>query len=62
MAVWEQVLMGMGAFLILFLFWPGVKQAMQRSKQAENPDWQAALLPIGVVVLFVVLLIMLAKS
>ncbi len=62
MAVWEQVLMGMGAFLILFLFWPGVKQAMQRSKQAENPDWQAALLPIGVVVLFVALLIMLAKS
>lgn len=62
MAVWEQVLMGMGAFLIFFLFWPGVKQAMQRSKQVENPDWQTALLPIGVVVLFVVLLIMLAKS
>ncbi|MCH7696365.1 MAG: hypothetical protein IIB73_08745 [Proteobacteria bacterium] len=62
MAVWEQVLMGMGAFLILFLFWPGVKQVMQRSKQVENPDWQSALLPIGVVVLFVVLLIMLAKS
>lgn len=62
MAVWEQVLMGMGAFLILFLFWPGAKQAMQRSKQVENPEWQAALLPIGIVVLFVVLLILLAKS
>ena len=62
MAMWEQVLLGMGAFLILFFFWPGAKAAMESSKQAENPDWQGALLPIGIVVLFVILLIMLAKS
>jgi len=62
MALWEQILMGMVAFAILFFFWPGAKRALEQSKQAENPDWMAALIPIGVVVLFVILLIVMAKS
>jgi hypothetical protein len=62
MALWEQILLGVGAMLMFFFFWPGAKSALQRSKEAENPDWQGALLPIGVVVLFVIVLIMLAKS
>ena len=57
---WEQVLLGIGAFIILFLFWPGAKAAMQRSKEAENPDWQGVLIPIGLVVLFVIFLIFIA--
>jgi cytochrome c oxidase assembly factor CtaG len=61
MAMWEQVLLGIGAFIILFLFWPGAKAAMQRSKEAENPDWQAALIPLGLVILFVCLLIYIAS-
>ena len=62
MAIWEQVLLGMGAFIILFVFWPGTKAAMERSKQAENPDWQGALIPIVVVILFIVLLVYVARS
>jgi len=62
MAVWEQVLLGLGGLLILFLFWPGAKVAMQKSKEAENPDWRGALVPIGLVVLFVIILVMLARS
>lgn len=62
MAGWEQILLGMAALVLLFLFWPGVKAAMQKSKEAENPDWQGALLPIGIVILFVILLIMFAKG
>jgi hypothetical protein len=62
MGMWEQVLLGIGAFIILFLFWPGAKAAMQRSKEAENPDWQGALLPIGLVVLFVIFLIYMARN
>lgn len=62
MAIWEQILLGIGGLVILLLFWPGVKTALERSKQAENPDWKGALLPIGAVVLFVILLILLAKS
>jgi hypothetical protein len=62
MALWEQILLGMGGLLLLFFFWPGVKAAMARSREAENPDWKGALLPIGIVVLFVIVLIMLAKA
>ena len=62
MAMWEQVLLGMGAFVLVFLFWPGAKAAMERSKSAENPDWQGALIPIALVVLFVVFLIFMAKN
>ena len=62
MALWEQILLGMAAFAILFFFWPGAKRALEQSKEAENPDWKGALIPIGVVVLFVILLIVMAKS
>jgi len=62
MSTWEQVLLGIGALILLFFFWPGVKATLERSKQAENKDWKGALLPIGFVVLFVVLLIMMVKS
>ncbi len=62
MAGWEQVLLGMAALVLVFLFWPGVKATMQKSKEAENPDWQGVLLPVGIVILFVILLIMFAKG
>lgn len=62
MAIWEQVLLGIGAFIILFLFWPGAKAAMERSKAAENPDWKGALIPLLLVILFVVLLISVARN
>ena len=62
MAIWEQVLLGIGAVVLVFLFWPGVKVAMQKSRDAENPDWQGALFPIVIVVLFIILLILFARS
>ncbi len=60
--MWEQVLLGLAAVVILFLFWPGAKAAMQKSREAENPDWMGALLPIGAVVLFIAVLIMILRS
>ena len=62
MAVWEQVLLGAAALIMLFLFWPGVKSAIERSRAVENPDWKSALIPLGLVVLFVVLLIAVSRS
>ncbi len=62
MAAWEQVLLGVGALVLVFFFWPGAKAAMAKSREAENPDWKGALIPIGVVVLFIVLLLMFARS
>jgi hypothetical protein len=62
MATWEQILLGIGAFILVFLFWPGIRHVVEKSRQAENPDWRGALLPIGAVVLFVILLIWIVRS
>ena len=62
MAIWEQVLLGIGAFLILLFFWPGAKAALEMSKRAENPDWKGVLIPIAAVILFVILLVMMVRS
>ena len=62
MALWEQVLLGIAAFVIVFLFWPGAKKTMEQSKQAENPDWNGVLLPIGVVIFFIFMLIMISRG
>jgi len=62
MAAWEQVLLGIGGLLILFFFWPGAKAAMEKSKQAENPDWAGVFIPVTAVVIFIVLLVMVARS
>lgn len=55
--IWQLLLFGAGALLIIFLFKPGLKTAFQQSAAAENKDWMGVLLPIGLVVLFVMLLI-----
>lgn len=62
MAMWEQVLLGIAAFAVLFFFWPGAKKALEQSQQAENPDWKGALIPIGFVILFVMFLIVMASA
>ena len=62
MELFEQVLVGILAIAVLFLFWPGAKEAMRKSREAENPDWASALIPIGIVVLFIVFLVILART
>mgnify|MGYP000013503981 FL=1 len=61
METWEQLLVGAFAILLIFLFRPGIKAALEQSRQAEK-DWKGALIPIGMVVLFVILLIAMARS
>ncbi|MCC6207789.1 MAG: hypothetical protein IT488_06525 [Gammaproteobacteria bacterium] len=60
-AWWQQVVLA--AVILLVLWWtlPGIKAALERSRQAEQRDWRGALLPVGVVVIFVLLLIALVR-
>ncbi len=53
---WENILVGVMALGIVFWMWPGVKQAMAQSKQAEK-DWPAFLIPMAIVALFILFLI-----
>jgi hypothetical protein len=61
MEFWQQILLGIGAAVILFLFWPGAKAALEKSRDAENPDWKGVLIPVALVVLFVILLIAITR-
>ena len=49
----------LGAIALGVLFWigPGIKGALQQSREAENKDWRGALIPIIIVVIFVFFLI-----
>ncbi len=48
----------LGALAVLLLFWmqPGIKAAMQKSRQAPT-DWRGLILPMGFVIMFVLFLI-----
>jgi hypothetical protein len=58
---WEILLAGLVAVLIILLFRPGIKAALEHSRQAPK-DWPAVLLPLALVVLFVLLLIAMVRG
>lgn len=44
--------------LMLFYLWPVYKHWQEHSPKAQQGDWGAAILALGAVILFVILLIM----
>ncbi|WAK01941.1 hypothetical protein [Methylobacter sp. YRD-M1] len=52
---WENLLLGVLALLIIFWMRPGIKALLEQSRKAPA-DWQAVLVPLGLVVLFVIFL------
>lgn len=44
--------------LMLFYLWPAYKHWQEHGPKAQKGDWQAAILPLGAVVLFVIVLVM----
>ena len=57
MELWEQLVLGALAILVLFLFGPGIKATMERSKNAEEKHWGTLVLLAAVLIAFVVFLI-----
>ena len=57
MALWEQLLAGALGLLVLFLFIPGIKATMEKSKNAEEKHWGTLLLLTIVLIAFVMLMI-----
>ncbi len=39
METWEKILVGGLAVLLVFLFRPGIKAALEQSREAETKDW-----------------------
>jgi hypothetical protein len=62
MELWQQLLLGAFGLLLIFWFRPGIKATLEQSRQAENKDWKGALIPIGLVLLFVILMIAMVRA
>jgi len=61
LALWEQIALGAIIVALMFYLFPRIKGAKQRSDASDQPqDWMSVLIPIGLVVLFVIVLIQLA--
>ena len=57
MELWEQLVLGALAVLVLFMFRPGIKATIERSKNAEEKHWGTIALLAVVLIAFVVLMI-----
>ena len=57
MELWQQLLAGALGLFVLFMFFPGIKATMERSKNAEEKHWGTLLLLTAVLVAFVMLMI-----
>ena len=57
MELWEQLVLGALAILVLFLFGPGIKATIEKSKTAEEKHWGTLALLAVVLIAFVVFLI-----
>lgn len=62
MTLWMQIALAAMALVALFYFGPKAGEAVKNSPKGSAKDWLGVLLPIGLVVLFVILLIALAQS
>lgn len=58
---WQLLLLGVALVLLLLWWGPGIKQALRNPNRGTAADWKGLLLPIGAVVAFVVLLVLLAR-
>jgi len=61
MSTWEMLLVGAVVILVIMWWQPGLKQALKQSQETQNKDWMGVLVPIGMVVLFVILLVMMVS-
>ncbi len=57
MELWQQLMAVALGVMVLFMVFPGVKQAMEKSKNAEEKHWGTVLLLAAVLIGFVLLLI-----
>jgi len=60
--IWQLLLLGVGLVLLLMWWGPGIKAALKNPNKGTAADWKGLLLPIGAVIVFVVLLVLLARS
>ena len=61
MNIWLQIASAAFVLLLLFFLYPAAKHWMQNGPKAKKGDWQAAAIPLLLVVGFVILLIAMVR-
>jgi cytochrome b561 len=62
MELFLKITLAVVMIMLLFRMWPAAKHWMENGPKGSGDDWRAALLAIGAVVGFVILLIMMVRS
>ena len=62
MELFLKITLAVVMIMLLFRMWPAAKHWMENGPKGSSDDWRAALLAIGAVVGFVILLIMMVRS
>ena len=57
MELWQQLLAGALGLFVIFMFFPGIKATMERSKNAEEKHWGTLLLLTAILLGFVLLMV-----
>lgn len=61
MALWEKLLIGVVVVLVLLWMAPGLKASLRSGRKGTGQDWKGVLLPLGLIVGFVILLVLLVR-
>ena len=57
MELWQQLLGGAIALFVIFMFFPGIKATMEKSRNAEQKHWGTLLLLAVILIAFVLLMV-----
>jgi hypothetical protein len=60
--MWEKILVGIIAVLVILWVMPGMRERLRRSRVAGPGDWRGVVGPLLAVVVFVLVLIMLVRG
>ena len=61
-ALWEQILVGVFALLLLLFFGPAVRRVFKETRSGTFSEWMGVITPLAIVVAFVILLVAIARS
>ena len=61
-ALWEQLLLGVVALVVLLLFAPGLRRIFKETRPGTFHEWMGVITPLVIVVAFVFLLILMVRG
>ena len=61
-ALWEQILLGVVALVVLLLFAPGLRRIFKETRAGTFQEWMGVITPLIFVVAFVFVLILMVRG